>query len=396
MEMKKVLIIGGGGGGLILANHLDTNEYDVTVVDKSDLHFYQPWFLYIAFKGSKRKISRPIGELLKPGANFVKDEISTINLNERKAYGSRKGIYNYDYLAIATGTVPDPDQIPGLRQVYDEYGDYHTSVWNSEKLWSHISKFKGGTIAIGQSSPTCKCPPSLLEGAFLLEEHLRKVGLRDKTRIVFFTPFPRAYPAEPMNKVVEPMVHERGIEVMPFFDVDTIDDQKKTITSLEGESLKYDLPIVVPPCRGTKMKIIPETVQDEDRFIKADKKLMKIEGFDDAFAIGDCNTLPTSKTGVTAHLEAMAVSEIIQGRYSEFNGRINCPFDTAYGKATFVIADYNNPVAPYPPTKVKHMMKMTMARIYWMTLMGTADPIFEQFFKFTTPEKLNKKYASAE
>ncbi len=40
--MKKVLIIGGGGGGLILANHLDTNEYDVTVVDRSDLHFYQP------------------------------------------------------------------------------------------------------------------------------------------------------------------------------------------------------------------------------------------------------------------------------------------------------------------------------------------------------------------
>ncbi|MCL6003545.1 MAG: FAD-dependent oxidoreductase [Candidatus Thermoplasmatota archaeon] len=396
MTMKKVLIIGGGGGGLILANHLDTNEYDVTVVDKSDQHFYQPWFLYVAFKGSKRKISKPIGELIKPGVNFVKDEISTINLDEKKAYGSRKGIYDYDYIAIATGTVPDPDVIPGLRQVYEEYGDYHTNVWNSEKLWSHVSKFKGGTIAIGQASPTCKCPPSLLEGAFLLEEHLRKVGLKDKTRIVFFTPFPRAYPAEPMNKVVEPMVRERGIEVMPFFDVDTIDVQNKTITSLEGDSLKYDLPIVVPPCRGTKIKIIPETVQDEDRFIKADKKYMKIAGYDDAFAIGDCNTLPTSKTGVTAHLEAMAVSEIIQGRYAEFNGRINCPFDTAYGKATFVIADYNNPVAPYPPTRVKHMMKMTMARIYWMTLMGTADPIFEQFFKFTRPEKLNKKYATSE
>lgn len=396
MAMKKVLIIGGGGGGLILANHLDTNEYDVTVVDKSDLHFYQPWFLYVAFKGSKRKISKPIGELVKPGVNFVKDEITTINLDERKVYGSRKGTYNYDYLAIATGTSPDPDTVPGLRQVYDEYGDYHTSVWNSQKLWSHVSKFKGGTIAIGQASPTCKCPPSLLEGAFLLEEHFRKAGLRDKIKIVHFTPFPRAYSAEPMNKVVEPMVKERGIEVMPFFDVDNIDVQNKTINSLEGDSLKYDLPIIVPPCKGTKIKIIPETVQDEDGFIKADKKLMRIVGYDDAFAIGDCNTLPTSKTGVTAHLEAMAVSEIIQGRYAEFNGRINCPFDTAYGKATFVIADYNNPVVPYPPTKVKHFMKMSMARIYWMTLKGTADPIFEQFFNFTRPEKLNKKYAVSE
>ena len=394
--MKKVLIIGGGGGGLILANHLDTNEYDVTVVDKSDLHFYQPWFLYIAFKGSKRRISRPIGSLLKPGVHFVQDEISAINLDERKVYGTRKGIYTYDYLAIATGTTPDPDAIPGLRQIYDEYGDYHTNVWNSEKLWSHISKFKGGTIAIGQSSATCKCPPSLLEGAFLLEERLRSIGLREKTKIVFFTPFARAYSAEPMNKVVEPLVKERGIEVMPFFDVDTIDVEHKTIASLEGDSLKYDLPIIVPPCKGTKIKIIPETVQDEDRFIKADKKYMKINGYEDAFAIGDCNTLPTSKTGVTAHLEAMAVSEIIQGRYAEFDGRINCPFDTAYGKATFVIADYNNPVVPYPPTKTKHMMKMSMAHIYWMTLMGTADPIFEQFFNHTKPEKLNKKFAASE
>ena len=415
--MKKVLIIGGGGGGLILANHLDTNEFDVTIVDKSDLHFYQPWFLYIAFKGSKRKISRPIGELVRPGVNFVKDEITEINLDERKAYGSRKVVYNYDYIAIATGTSPDPDSIPGLRQIYDEYGDYHSNVYNSQKLWSHVKNFKGGTIAIGQASPTCKCPPSLLEGAFLLEERLRgmgmsvgtsdplspsnendptKTGEKGKSRIVFFTPFPRAYSAEPMNKVVEPMVKERGIEVMPFFDVDTIDVQNKTINSLEGDSLKYDLPIIVPPCKGPKSKFTPETVQDEARFIKADKNFMKIPGYDDAFAIGDCNTLPTSKTGVTAHLEAMTVSELIQGKYSEFNGRINCPFDTAYGKATFVIADYNNPVVPYPPTATKHFMKMSMARIYWMTLMGTADPIFERFFNITKPEKLNRKYSVPE
>lgn len=394
--MKKVLVIGGGGAGLILANHLDTNEYDVTVVDKSDLHYYQPWFLYIAFKGSKRKISRPTGSLLRPGVKFVQDEIHTINLDERKVYGSRKGIYTYDYLVIATGTTPDPDVVPGLRQIYNEYGDYHSNVWNSEKLWSHVSKFKGGTIAIGQASPITKCPPSLLEGAFLLEEHLREAGIKEKTKIVFFTPFPRAYPAEPMNRVVEPLVKERGIEVMTFFDLDTIDVEKKTITSIEGDSLTYDLPIIVPPHKGTNIKIIPDTVQDEDRFIKADKKYMNIIGYDDAFAVGDCNTLPTSKTGVTAHLEAMAVSEIIQGRYAEFSGRINCPFDTAYGKATFVIADYNNPAVPYPPTRLKHIMKMSMARIYWMTLMGTADPIFDQFFNFTRPEKLSKKYPLTE
>lgn len=390
--MQKVLIIGGGGGGLILANHLDTKKFDVTVIDKSANHYYQPWFLYVAFKGSKRKIDRPIASLLKPGVKFVNDEITEINLDEKKVYGARKGIYTYDYIAIATGTSPDPDSIPGLREIYNEYGDYHTSIENSMKLWQHVNSFKGGTIAIGQASPTVKCPPSLLEGAFLLEEHLREKGLKEKSRIVFFTPFPRAYSAEPMDRVVEPMVKERGIEVMTFFDADSIDVQNKEIKSIEGDTIKYDLPIIVSPHKGTKIKILPEKVKDEDGFIKSDKFTMRIEGYDNAFALGDCNNLPTSKTGVTAHLEAMAIADIMQGVQSQFSGRINCPFDTAYGKATFVIADYKNPVVPYPPTRIKHFMKMSMARIYWMTLKGTADPIFEYFFSYTNPVKLNKKY----
>jgi len=390
--LKKVLIIGGGGGGLILANHLDPKNYDITVVDKSEKHYYQPWFLYIAFKGSKRKIWKPIDSLLKPGVTFVKDEITKIDLDERKVYGSQKAIYNYDYIIIATGTSPDPDSIPGLRSVYNQYGDYHSSVENSMKLWEHIKSFKGGTIAIGQASTTCKCPPSLLEGAFLLEEHLREKGLKDKSKIKFFTPYPRAYSAEPMNRVAEPLVNERGIEVITFFDVDTVDPKNQTINSIEGESIKYDLPIIVPPCKGTRINIVPEKVQDEERFIKSDKYSMKIEGYDDAFAVGDVNNLPTSKTGVTAHLEAMAVANIIQGKQDQFSGRINCPFDMGYGKATFVIADYKNPVVPYPPTRFKHFMKMSMARIYWMTLKGTADFIFEPYFEHTTPEKLSQKF----
>jgi hypothetical protein len=34
-----------------------------------------------------------------------------------------------------------------------------------------------------------------------------------------------------------------------------------------------------------------------------------------------------------------------------------------------------------------------MARIYWMTLKGRADIIFDKYFDWTNPAKLNKKYA---
>ncbi len=393
--MKNVLVVGGGGGGVILANSLDPDKYNITVIDRDMYHYYQPWFLYIAFNGSRRKIWRRIDDLLKSGIKFVNDTVNEIDLDNRTVKTGR-GNYNYDYIAVATGTYPDPNGITGLKEINDEYGNYHSNLENARKLWNKISEFKGGNAVLLQASPTCKCPPSPSEGIFLLEEYLNKIGIKNKSKLIFATPYPRPYPAEPMNRIVEPMMRERGIEIITFFNLDSIDIKNKTLISLEGDSIKYDLPIIIPPCRGTDIKFNNEKVLDNDRFIKADKYTMRIEGYDDAFAIGDVSNLPTSKSGVTAHLEAKVVADIIDGKDSKFDGRINCPFDLGYGKGTFVIADYNHPVIPYPPTEFKHFMKLSMADIYWWTLKGYLDFVFDIYFEYTKPEKLLKTYRPVE
>jgi len=390
--LQKVLIIGAGAGGAILANSLDKKKYDITVLDKKDKHYYQPWFLYVAFKGSDRKIWRDIRQILKPHVKFYQDAVKKVDLENKVVETESKKKYTYDYLVISTGTVTNTGSIPGLDKINEKYGNYHTNIEQAKKIWNNLQNFKGGTIVLGQSSPTCKCPPSMLEGMFLVEEYIRKKGLKDKTRLIFFTPYPRAYSAEPINRIVEPMIKERNIEVVTFFDVDTIDTEKKVITSISGDTLNYDLPIIVPPCTGIDIEYNPSTILTEDKFIKVDRYTAKVEGYDNVFAVGDANNMPVSKTGVTAHLEAKVVAEILDGKSSKFTGRINCPFDTAYGKATFVISDYNNPTVPYPATSFKHFEKMMMARIYWGTLKGTYDPVFDYFFKFTAPEKLLKKY----
>ncbi len=390
--LQKVLIIGAGGGGVILANSLDKKKYDITVLDRDNKHYYQPWFLYVAFQGSDRKIWKDIRQILKPHVKFYQDTVRKVDLVNKVVETESKKKYTYDYLVIATGTVTNIGLIPGLDKINKEYGDYHTNIEQAKKVWKHLQEFKGGTIVLGQSAPTCKCPPSMLEGMFQVEEYIREKGLKDKSKLIFFTPYPRAYSAEPMNRIVEPMVKERNIEVVTFFDVDTIDPEKKEIKSISGDTLNYDLPIIVPPCTGVDIEYNPSTILTDDKFIKVEKQTMKVVGFDNVFAIGDANDLPTSKTGVTAHLEAKVLADILEGKDSKFTGRINCPFDTAYGKATFVIADYTHPTVPYPPTKFKHFMKMMMARIYWSTLKGTFDFVFDFYFNYTAPEKLLKKY----
>ena len=394
MSKKRVVVIGGGAGGAILANNLPLEDFEVTVVDRSPYHYYWPWLLYVAFKGSRKPMKKEIKELLKPGVNFIQSGAQSIDLNNRKVLLENGKVLDYDYLVVATGSRPTYDVIGGHKTAVERYGDYHSSEENARRVWNVINSLKQGTFAIIVGGDPYRCPPSPLEGVFLAEEFFRSRGLRDKVKVVFAVPYPRPYPAEPMNEVVEPILRERGIEYITFFTLDRIDEEKKVAVSMEGEELKYDALVVIPPHVGTDIKISPEDVLTQDRFIQADKFTNNIKGFDDAFVIGDASAVPVAKTGVTAHLQATVVARRLQGEDARNNGRTNCPFDLGYGLGTFVISDYNNPVVKLPPSRFSHMAKLAFAAAYWDMIRYPElwNPIFDAYFEATEPAKLRRIY----
>jgi sulfide:quinone oxidoreductase len=190
-----------------------------------------------------------------------------------------------------------------------------------------------------------------------------------------------------MNAIVEPILRSRGVEIMPFFDVDRIEPATRTIYSIEGEDVQYDLPILIPPFVGADIAYEPAGVLDANRFVVTDRETLRIKGFDDAFAIGDATNLPTSKAGVGAHLESKVVAATLGGRPARFHGRTHCAVDLAYGKGTFVVGSYTAPVQHIEPSRLSHMMKMMMARMYWLSLRGWLEPVFDWYFARTDPDK---------
>ena len=218
--------------------------------------------------------------------------------------------FDYDYMVLGTGIRTDPGQIPGLAEVNAEFGDYHSSIAQAEKLWAKLDSFQGGTIVLGQSTPIIKCPPSPIEGILLTDELLRKRGLRDKTRLVFFTPYPRPYPAEPMNEIVEPILRERGIEIMTFFDVDRIDPETRTITSIEGDEVQYDLPIIIPPFAGADISYEPADVLDQSRFVMTDRRRCESRASTPPSPSATAPTCRPRSRASRAHLEAKVIAKI--------------------------------------------------------------------------------------
>ena len=188
-----------------------------------------------------------------------------------------------------------------------------------------------------------------------------------------------------MSKVVEPRFEKRGIEVVTFFNVESVDPAKREIYSLEGDSQTYDLLIMVPPHRGADV-IVKSDIGDADGWIPTDKNTMKITGYENVYVIGDATNIPVSKTGVTAHLEAIvAANNIVSSirgtkELYKYNGRINCPFEMGSGKASFVVGSYEKPVKRIQPSRIRYAMKKAFARFYWRTLSGNWDWLLETYF----------------
>jgi len=394
-QTKSIVVVGGGTGGTLAANLLakqlqhdiHAGKIRIRLVSGAKTHIFQPGYLQVPFKNQDPKeIIHDEETLVGPGVQWIQSDADKIDLNNRTVILATGEALEYDYLIIATGSVPNPAAIPGLKEASL---NFHTSPEDSRKIWNAIEQFSEGQVVVGIAGVPHKCPPSPNEATFMIDDYFRGRGIRDKVKIIFLTPYPRPYPAEPMSKVVEPRFQERGIEVVTFFNVESVDPTKREIYSLEGDSQTYDLLILVPPHRGADV-IVNSKIGDADGWIPTDKNTMKIVGYETAYAIGDATNIPVSKTGVTAHLEAIvATNNVVSSlrgtsELCKYNGRINCPFEMGSGKAAFVIGSYEKPVRQIQPSRIRYAMKKAFAGFYWRTLSGRWDWLLKAYFGKTS------------
>jgi len=74
--MKKLLILGAGTAGTMMANKmrkdLTSSEWEITIIDKSEDHLYQPGFLFIPFGYYKKS------DIIKPSQKFFTSGINVV------------------------------------------------------------------------------------------------------------------------------------------------------------------------------------------------------------------------------------------------------------------------------------------------------------------------------
>jgi len=101
----RVVIVGAGFGGLQAAKALRKAPVQVTVIDRSNHHVFQPLLYQVATAGlSPADITAPIRGVLKRQANtnVILAEVTGVDVQEQRVYMHDKSV-PYDYLIVATG-----------------------------------------------------------------------------------------------------------------------------------------------------------------------------------------------------------------------------------------------------------------------------------------------------
>ncbi len=373
MPANDVLIVGGGVGGTIVAN-LVAKEAGagarVTLLDATGTHVYQPGFLYVAVGQEKPEhLSRDERTLLRHDVKLVVDRATFVNTASKKVVLASGKTLRYDELVLATGSRVVPDEIPGGGTAHNFY-----TLEGAIGLQRALEKFDGGTIVIGVAGIPYKCPPAPVEFAFLLDDYLRARHIRQKAEIKLLSPLNRAFTIETTSKLVQPILAERGIELTGFFNVETVDPIARTVTSLEGETVGYDLLVLVPPHRGAKL-IEDSKLGDARGWIPVDKNTLKHCNFSDIWAIGDATNIPISKSGSVAHYEAtICAAEVVAAVKGEpapahvYDGKVMCFLETGHGQATTIRFDYDHPPVSPNPSHLWHWAKLLFNKTYWHTV----------------------------
>ena len=291
--------MGSGYAGLfcaanLLADYDNRNKYEISIFDQNSYHqLLQQIHLVSANIKKPNDISFSIYDLMKDDIKFYKELVVGINLDKQNIFTANNKEYDFDYVIIALGSSNAFFGLKGAK----EYSQSFRSLDDAIKLQKKIQNLKdyniiicgGGATGIslaGAISETSKdnlnitiveAQPDILPGWNpKLVEAIKKFLIKNKINLITNNPIKEVYPS--------------------------------SVLLGDGTIIENSLSIWTAGVKGSDIQIIPEVKKTRSNRIIVNK-LSQIEGYTNAFAVGDISAFPLDNGQISPQLAQFAVRQ---------------------------------------------------------------------------------------
>jgi sulfide:quinone oxidoreductase len=391
--MRRLLVLGAGTAGTMVVNKLrpklGRHDWQITVVDQDASHLYQPGLLLLPFGAyTPEELVKRRQDFVPDGVELLIKPVDRIEADANRVLLEDGTVLDYDYLVIATGTSPRPDQTPGMtgsewrRSVFDFY-----TLEGAVALRDRLATWEGGRLVVHITEMPIKCPVAPLEFTFLADAFFAEKGMRDRVDITYVTPLEGAFTKPIAAKRLGGMLAERGIALEGDFMVDRVDNDAKTLVSVDEREVPFDLLVTVPLNMGSDV-VARSGLGNELNYVPVDRHTLLSTAHDNVFALGDASDIPASKAGSVAHFSVeLFVENFLQHIAGKpmthaFDGHANCFVESGRGKGLLIDFNYDTEPLPgkYPvpvlgpftlleESHVNHWGKVGFRWAYWHLLL---------------------------
>ncbi|MCG3266624.1 NAD(P)/FAD-dependent oxidoreductase [Yoonia sp. I 8.24] len=366
----RIVIIGAGAAGTSLANRLveRLDGADITILDPSATHLYQPGLSLVAagLKPSSYTESQT-ADWLPSGVSLITEAAAAIDPVAKTVGTSGGQTLAYDFLVVAPGLVLDHDAIEGfsLDMVGSNgIGALYAGPQYAAKTWEAASKFaeEGGVGLFTRPATEMKCAGAPLKHTFLIDDIAKRTAGEGKHEIHYAANNNSLFGVPIVSEKVRMLFEDRGITAQYSHVLKSVDAGAKiaTFATPEGDAeMEYDYLHVIPPQRA------PDVIREsglswadkwtDQGWVEVDMKTLRHLRYPDIFALGDVAGVPKGKTAASVKWQVPVVEDhlvaAINGNEGTaiYDGYTSCPLITRVGRAMLIEFDYRNNLTPSFP-----------------------------------------------
>lgn len=300
-KKPRVVIIGAGFGGLAAARDLRFTPVQVTVIDRTNHHLFQPLLYQVAMAGlAPGEIACPIRSILRdqPNTEVILAEVKSCELDE-KILQTSIGPINYDYLVIAAGAQTNfyghsdwAQYAVGLKDLDDalEIRRRTLLAFEEAERESNLERQKQllTFVVIGAGPTGVELAGSLAEIArFALAKDFRRINPKS-ARVILLEGLPKVLPpfVDELSLKARDELIRMGVEVRVGVKVQGIDGEGVHLEGGEfipSETVLWCAGVAPVPLAS---RINPKPNQDRAGRLIVGTDLC-IDGYKNVFAIGD-------------------------------------------------------------------------------------------------------------